>query len=85
MVAGVAAELLGRAALDHGGCDVAPVRQEALADDPAVAVDVALATGELLPGDQRGERGRRLRSARRVDLGGIESLSRVFRHCRPGR
>ena len=73
MVARVAAELLRRAARDHRR-DVASVRQEALADNAAVAVDVALAAGELLSGDQRAECLRGLRTARGPNLRGVKRL-----------
>src|SRR5918992_1939960 len=63
MVAGVAAVLLRRTARDHRRGDVASVGQEALADDPAVTVDVALAAGELLSRDQCAEGSRGLRTA----------------------
>lgn len=52
MVSGVAAELSSRAARVHHGGDVPPVRQEALADEAAVSVVIALAAGERLIGDQ---------------------------------
>jgi hypothetical protein len=77
VVAGVAAVFLGAAARDHRGGDVAPIWQETLPDNAAVAVDVALPAGELLPRDQGDERGRRPRAAGLVRFRGIEAQTRT--------
>jgi hypothetical protein len=49
------------------------VRKEALADDPAVAVDVALPAGQLPARYQAGQCGGRSRAARLIGLGGVET------------
>lgn len=56
MVSFGATTAIGRSTCDHCRRNVAPVQQEALADDPAVAVDISSTGGERLACNQRGLR-----------------------------